>query len=106
MVRFGPVTGAEIGKTRPALIVSNDLNNERAATVTVLPITSAPAKRRYLDEVAVPRGTAGLKLDSRIKANMIRTVDKVRLTTLVGPIPESLYEQVNRALRLHLNVPG
>ena len=51
MVRFGPVTGAEIGKTSPALIVSNDLNNERAATVTVLPITSAPAKRRYLDEL-------------------------------------------------------
>ena len=38
-INFNPVIGSEIGKTRPALVVSNDLNNQFADIVTVLPIT-------------------------------------------------------------------
>ena len=103
VVKLDPVIGAEIGKTRPALIVSNDQNNEYAATVTALPITSSPAKRRYLDEVVVPAGTGGLTRVSRIKANMVRTLDKVRLVGFLGSIPETLYDDVHTALRHHLN---
>ena len=33
------VKGTEIGKTRPALVISNDRNNELAETVTVIPKT-------------------------------------------------------------------
>jgi mRNA interferase MazF len=37
-VNLDPIVGAETGKRRPALVVSNDINNEFAQTVTVLPI--------------------------------------------------------------------
>jgi mRNA interferase MazF len=36
-VNLDPVIGAETGKRRPALVVSNDINNEFAQTVTILP---------------------------------------------------------------------
>src|SRR3990170_4334179 len=75
-VDLDPVIGSETGKHRPALIVSNDSNNEFSQTVTVLPITSQPAKKSYPFEVLVPSGAGGLTLDSRVKANQIRTVGK------------------------------
>jgi mRNA interferase MazF len=105
IVEMDPVVDSEIGKRRPALIVSNDQNNQYADTVTVLPITSQPPRRRYLYEVLVPAGVAGLSRNSRVKANMIRTVDKSRLLQLMGTLPQQYYPEVNTALKIHLNVP-
>jgi hypothetical protein len=39
-VNLDPVVGSEIGKTRPAVIVSNDSCNRYGTRVVVLPITS------------------------------------------------------------------
>ena len=44
-VNLDPVVGSEIGKRRPAVIVSNDQNNEYAATITVVPLTGRPFER-------------------------------------------------------------
>ena len=41
---FDPIEGSEIGKTRPAVVISNNINNEFADTVTVLPVTSSMGK--------------------------------------------------------------
>ncbi|PLX46819.1 MAG: hypothetical protein C0612_11775, partial [Desulfobulbaceae bacterium] len=39
--------GNEISKTRPVLVVSNNINNRYAGTVTVLPITSRKLNKMY-----------------------------------------------------------
>lgn len=101
-VNLDPVVGAETGKRRPALVVSIDINNEFAQTVTVLPITSQPAKKQYPFEVLVPKGIAGLTADSRIKANQVRTVDKRRLVSFRGSLPSEYLPQVEKALKIHL----
>ena len=103
-VNLDPVVGAETGKRRPALVVSNDINNEFSQTVTVLPITSQPAKKHYPFEALVPKGVAGLIADSRIKANQVRTVDKRRLVSFRGSLPSEYLPQVEKALRIHLNM--
>ncbi len=103
-VNLNPVTGAETGKTRPALIVSNDINNKYSSTVTVLPITGQTGLKEYPFEVAIPAKVAGLSVDSRIKANQIRTVDKTRLTRFHGTLPQDYMDKVNKALRIHLNI--
>lgn len=103
-VNLDPVIGSETGKNRPALIVSNDINNEFSQTVTVLPITGQPAKRQYPFEVLVPKGSAGLTADSRIKANQIRTIDKRRLISFRGSLPSQYLPQVEKALKIHLNL--
>lgn len=103
-VNLDPVIGAETGKRRPALVVSNDINNEFAQTVTVLPITSQPAKKQYPFEVLILKGVAGLTVDSRIKANQVRTVDKRRLVSFVGSLPSEYLPQVEKALKIHLNI--
>jgi mRNA interferase MazF len=103
-VNLDPVVGAETGKRRPALIVSNDINNEFSRTVTVLPITSQPARREYPFEVLVPGDIAGLTANSRIMANQVRTVDKRRLVIFRGVLPSQYLTQVGNALRIHLNM--
>ncbi len=103
-VNLDPVVGAETGKCRLALVVSNDINNEFSQTVTVLPITSQPAVKQYPFEVLVLKGAAGLTADSRIKANQIRTVDKHRLVSFRGSLPSEFIPQVEKALKIHLNM--
>lgn len=103
-VNLDPVVGSETGKRRPALVVSNDINNEYSQTVTVLPITGQPAKKQYPFEVPIPKGVAGLTMDSRIKANQIRTIDKRRLVSFRGSLPSRYFLQVEKALKTHLNM--
>lgn len=103
-VNLDPVIGSEMGKRRPALIISNDINNEFSQTVTILPITSQPAEKLYPFEVFVTRGIAGLTADSRIKANQVRTVDKRRLVRFMGSLPSDYLPQVEKALKIHLNM--
>jgi mRNA interferase MazF len=85
-------------------VVSNDINNQYAATVTVLPFTSSPGKKVYPFEISVPEGTAGLTQDSRIKADQIRTVDKKRLMQYRGILPGKYMEAVQTAIKVHLNM--
>jgi len=103
-VKLDSITGAETGKRRPALVVSNDINNEFSQTVTVLPITGQPAGKHYPFEVFLPGGVAGLTIDSRIKANQVRTVDKTSLASFRGPLPSEYLLQVEKALKIHLNM--
>ncbi len=103
-VTLDPVVGSEIGKRRPALIVSNNLNNEYASTVTIVPCTSQSTSKVYPFEVLVKAGIAGLTKASRLKTNQIRTVDKGRLVAFRGVLPVDYLEQVEKALKVHLNL--
>lgn len=101
-VKLDPIEGAEIGKIRPAVVISNDINNELADTVTIVPITSSVGKV-YPFEVLVRRGTANLAENSKAKANQIRTVDKKRLKNLIGTLPADILEQIASAVKIHLD---
>ncbi len=101
-VRLDPTEGAEIGKTRPAVVISNDVNNEFADTVTVIPITSKTGKV-YPFEVFIPKGMANLPADSKVKANQIRTVDKKRIKHIIGTIPADILKEIEKAVKIHLD---
>ncbi|CAN5285327.1 type II toxin-antitoxin system PemK/MazF family toxin [soil metagenome] len=98
-----PTIGSEIAKTRPVLIVSNDINNQYAATVSILPITSTTSKV-YPYEVLVNPEESGLKTDSKIKANQIRTIDKRRIGRKSGFLSLSKMKEINKAIIIHLEI--
>lgn len=102
-VNLDPTIGAEIQKTRPAVVVSNDLNNIHAQTVTVLPLSTS-VEKIYPFEVMLEPGVFGNKEAGKVKANQIRTVDKRRLERLVGFLPKTLMDRVEQAMRLHLGL--
>ena len=103
LVSLEPVQGSEIGKTRPALLISNNRNNEFASTITLIPITT-PTSRIYPFEVMVHATNSGLLHDSKIKCNQVRTVDKSRLIKKIGQIPQKYIKKVEEALLIHLDI--
>jgi len=103
-VNFDPVVGSEIGKRRPSVVVSNNIGNRYSSTITVVPLTSAPARRDYPYEVRLPRGTGGLTRDSRAKCNQVRTVDKRRVALFRGMLSEEHQRALDTALKVHLDL--
>jgi mRNA interferase MazF len=102
-VALDPVVGNEIGKIRPALVISNDRNNEFSNTITVLPITSK-TNEVYPFEVLLLKEEGLLPNDSKIKCNQIRTLDKSRLIKLSSNVTAQKLKQIERALLIHLGI--
>lgn len=99
-VRFDPTLGAETKKIRPAVVVSNDINNEHSPILSIAPITSN-VTRVYSFEVEIAAGTANLSSRSKVMVNQTRAIDKIRLGEHIGRLPDRLMQQVKEALKLH-----
>lgn len=99
-----PVVGNEIAKTRPVLVVSNDINNTHAGTVSVLPITSQRMDKIYPFEIFLPQGAGNLPKESKAKADQIRTLDKTRLVSRIGSLSEPEMARAAMALKIHLDL--
>lgn len=104
LAALDPVVGREIAKTRPVVVVSNNLNNKYGGTVTVLPITSGNIRKIYPFEVFLKKGAANLPKNSKVKADQIRTLDKARLVKHIGSLEQDEMEKVEEAVRIHLGV--
>jgi mRNA interferase MazF len=105
LVNFDPSIGTEIRKTRPAIIVSGTLFNQRRK-VTVLPITSSVPDSRLLPVVVpiIPNETNGLTTDSFIVCIDPMTFDKQRLVKRLGVLNTDLICQVQLILRSYLQL--
>lgn len=96
-----PRIGSEADKVRPCVIVSNDANNRRAPTVTVVPITSN-VKRVYPFEVLIERE---LERPCKAQANQVRTISKLRLADApIGSLMDDTMQLVDAALKVHLRL--
>ena len=104
LANLDPVVGSEQGRTRPVLVISDGSLNEILPVVNVIPITSRKPKRRvYPNEAFLPAKTGGLTLDSIALCYQIRTLDKQRLTQMLGVIDdENLRRSILEALRFQL----
>jgi mRNA interferase MazF len=101
-----PVIGSEQGKTRPVLVISEDMANAALRVVNVLPITSRkPGRRIYGNEALLPAGAGGLPNESIVLAYQIRTLNKQRLTTRFGQIRDpQIQAEIAEALALQLGL--
>jgi mRNA interferase MazF len=104
MATLDPVVGREIAKTRPVLVISNDINNLYAGTVTILPITSKNLEKIFPFEVFIPKGRGNLPKNSKVKTDQVRTIDQKRLIKFIGKLNEIELEAVDQALKIHLGL--
>lgn len=103
LVCLDPTVGSEINKTRPALIISNDINNRIAQTITVIPITSSREKIYPFETLLSPQ-ESGLPKNSKVKCNQIRTIDKKRLVKPLGKVSLKKLKEIENSLLIHLGI--
>jgi len=83
LVELDPTVGSEIKKTRPCVVISPDEMNRHLRTVIIAPMTST--LRVYPSRIPVTfKGKQG-----NIALDQIRTVDKERLLTHWGEVPQA-----------------
>ncbi len=104
LVSFDPTIGAEIKKTRPALIIQNDIANRYSPLTIVCAISSQYDEPPYPTEVLIRAPEGGMKVDSVILANQLRSVDRQRLVKRLGSLKPETMEKVDRALKLSLGL--
>lgn len=104
LVNFDPTVGAEIRKTRPALVIQNDIGNRHSQITIVAAITSQLSHLSHPVNVVLKASECGLEQDSLVLLNQIRSVDKVRLVRRLGTVRKATMEQVNRAMELSLGI--
>ena len=96
---LSPVVGSEQGGIRPVLIIQNDIGNKHSPTVIAAAITSQTGKTKLPTHIEIESKDCGLKNDSVILAEQIRTIDKSRLKEKIGHIEdESVMNRINDAL--------
>ena len=104
LVRFDPTIGAEIRKTRPALVLQNDIGNKEAATTIVAAITSKFGPEVYPIEVLIEAPEGGLETDSVVRLDQIRSVDKARLVKKLGRLKPATMREVSKAIAISLGM--
>lgn len=96
---LSPVVGSEQGGVRPVLIIQNDLGNKYSPTVIAAAITSQTGKTKLSTHIEIDSSSCGLKSNSIVLAEQIRTIDKSRLKERIGHIDdEKIIDKVNNAL--------
>lgn len=100
LVSFDPTVGAEIKKTRPALVLQNEIANRYSPITIVGAITSQFEGRLYPTEVLVKAPEGGLTSDSVVLLNQIRSIDRQRLIKRLGTLRPTTMKQVERALQI------
>ena len=96
LVTLDPVVGSEQAKTCPCLIVSTDLVNDYASTVTIVPLSSQIRKKPFVFHIPFKDGI--------LKLEQIRTVDKKRLVKRIGNIPLKTQNYVKNLLKLYFDI--
>ena len=96
---LSPVVGSEQGGIRPVLIIQNDMGNKYSPTVIAAAITSQMNKTKLPTHIEIDSEQCGLKNNSVVLAEQIRTIDKSRLKEKIGHIEdEKIINKINNAL--------
>ena len=105
LTALDPTLGREIQKTRPALVIQNDVSNRWSDISIVAPITSTV--RFPLNPVHVllaANENTGLAVTSVALLNQIRAVDRLRFMKRLGAIDAQTLERLDEAIKISLGL--
>ena len=104
LVNLNPIKGKEQGKTRPCLIIQNDILNKYSPITIIAPLTSKIYSKEFSTNVMVSKENSGLDKDSTILLNQIRAIDKSRVIKKLSILPSYVMEKVNSAIKVSLDL--
>ena len=100
-VNLDPTVGSEAKKTRPCVVIQNDVGNKFSPVTIVAPITgSENVPKMFPVYVFVPKGNGGLSKDSVVQCDQTRAVDETRIVATLGALPAPIMARVDVALKI------
>lgn len=96
--------GSEQGGVRPVLIVQNNIGNKYSPTTIIVAMTKRVHAKHNLPTHHFISSSVGLKHDSIILLEQIRTIDKARLREYIGTIGKEDMLQIERKLIVSLGI--
>ena len=103
LVEFDPARGHEIQKTRPAVIVQNDVSNRNSPVTIVAAVSSQIADSAHPRDVPIaPGGKTGLNKAAAAILNQIRSIDQDRLVRRLGEVDDATMRRIDAALKISL----
>lgn len=105
LTSLDPTVGREIQKTRPALIIQNDVSNRVSDVTIVAPITATV--RFPLNPVHVlvaADAQTGLAVTSVALLNQVRAVDRKRLVKRLGAVDGQTIQRIDEAIKISLGL--
>jgi mRNA interferase MazF len=106
-VNLEPVIGHEQGRSRPCVVVQNDIGNRFSSTTIVVPLTDATHIRTPSPiYVLVKKGDGGTTKDSYVLCDQVRTVDQRRFRSIYGTLSPETMTVIDEALRVSLGLNG
>ncbi len=104
LVAFDPTVGYEIQKTRPAVVIQNDVSNQYSPITIVAAISSQFSTPPFPREVVIDPIESGLDKVSAVTVNQIRSVDRKRLIKRIGRLDSAAMERVDKALMISIGL--
>lgn len=104
LVSFDPTVGHEIQKTRPALIIQNNVSNQYSPITIVAALSSQFGNPPHPREVVIPAGKGGLTVASAVVLNQIRSIDRQRLLKRLGVLDAATMRRVDEAIGISLGL--
>jgi mRNA interferase MazF len=95
---FDSAVGCEIQKTRPAVILQNDVANQYSSLTILAAISSKFDEKLYPTKVLLNPPQGGLQKRCVVLLNQIRTIDKRRLVKKLGRLDAATMNQIDLAL--------
>ena len=105
LTALDPALGHEIKKTRPALVIQNDVSNQYSQTTIVAAITSKVNTPPYPNEAIIqPSAASGLQVVSTVRLDQLRTIDRQRLLKRLGKVDAAIMHAVDLGLQASLQL--
>tara|TARA_Y100000310_G_scaffold318001_1_gene371559 strand:+ start:451 stop:786 length:336 start_codon:yes stop_codon:yes gene_type:complete len=98
LVELGNKRGSEYGKDRPAIIVQEDTYNDYFNT-TIVSLITGKVISEYTTNIFLSKNESGLKKDSMILTNQLRTIDKSRINKTVSSASPSTVNKIKISLK-------
>ena len=95
-VRLDPAEDTETKKTRPCLVLQNDIGNQYSETITIAPFLT-PGNYPFIVNVTATSQN-GLDKTRGLNLSKIRSVSQTRFNNSIGLMETKYWNEVERAL--------
>ena len=104
---FGCGIGSEMQKERPAVVIQNDVGNNRSGNTIVIPITHDTSTLPCVADITpLTDETGNVLLDGQANASNMMCVSKARLGDLVGSLSKADMKKIDEAIAKTVDLMG